>query len=905
MQKKLLVFVLLLLMSAMVYAQDNYWKPVNYADIRLNSTDKIENNFSLKGESYFHLNKEGISTHLSGAPLRSNNTTSTITLEVPILNGRNMPFEMYKTNTMSPQLAANYPKINSYVGKSLTPGDGSILRITITPQGFYGMVLKPGSGQLFINPIDKNGQYYTVFNKANATNLMQQVCEVVGNDSLAEQIGDNEYQTFDVDDSTLRTYRLALACTGEYAQFHINDAGVGGGTTAQQKAAVLAAMVVSVDRVNSIYERDLAVSFQLVSNNDQIIYLNGATDPYTNGNAGAMINENQTVINNVIGFSNYDIGHVYGTFSGIGSGLAGLGVVCTNLKASGVTGTSTPVGDPFVVDFVSHEIGHQFGANHTQNNNCQRNSPTAVEPGSGNTIMGYAGICAPNVQNNSDAHFHQVSLNEMYNFVTTSFGANCATTTSIANSPPTVSTSPFYFIPYGTAFYLDATASDPDGDALTYNWEQLDNEISTQPPLASSTNGPNFRSLPSSTESRRYFPNFQDVLANNLTPTWEVIPSVARSMDFVVTVRDNNALGGQSSRDFSSVNFANVGPFQVTSQNTANINWLPGETRTITWDVAGTTANGINTSNVNILLSTDNGQTFTPLVSNTANDGIQDVTVPNVQSGFCRLMVEAVGNIFYALNTSTFAIDTNVSVTCNDYVNSSTVAIPDGVGPNQQGPAVSSVINIPDNVTNINDINITLDVTHTYISDLVFQLQAPNNDIIVLWGRNCNSEDGFTVTFNDDGAGLPAPGTNCANPLTGSYAPVDTNTDIATMFSNGTVGNWTLQFADFFNGDVGQLNSWEIEICSTTFSVEDNQLNDFIISPNPNNGVFNLLLTTALSNDAELNIYDFRGRLIENQELVNSSLSQQISLQKSYQTGVYLLEIVSNGVKSVNKLIIK
>jgi len=903
MQKKLPYLLIMLFAVSLISAQSNYWNSINYSDIRLDSKDLIEYNMQVKGEVYFSLDKDGVSNLLSTAPLRTNASSSSVILELPTQNGGFESFEMFETNTMSPQLAANYPKIKSYVGKSVDNRDASTLRITITPKGFYAMVLKPSVGQIFINPVDKMGQYYAVFNKANASTDQLKVCDVVDDDSFLGPLEDDfDNQTFEVDDSTLRTYRLALACTGEYAQYHVNQAGVGGGTAAQQTAAVLAAMVVAIDRVNQIYERDLAVTLELIPNNDQLIYLDGATDPYTNNNGGAMLGQNQTNVDNVIGFSNYDIGHVFSTGGG---GIASLGSVCTSFKARGVTGSPVPEADPFVIDFVCHEIGHQFGANHTQNNNCQRNAATAVEPGSASTIMGYAGICPPNVQNNSDAHFHQISLNEMFNFITTNSGGACGNFTSIANTPPTITPVPNYTIPNGTAFYLDASASDADGDALTYNWEQINNQVSVQPPSPNSTSGPNFRSLPSMIESRRYFPSFQDVLNNNLTPTWEVVPSVARSMNFALTVRDNNVLGGQSSRELSTINFANVGPFQVTSQNAPNINWLPGETRTITWDVAGTTANGINTSNVNILLSTDNGQTFTPLVSNTANDGTEDIIVPGVQAGFCRVMVEAVDNIFYALNLTTFAIDTNVSTTCNDYTNTTAVPIPDGAGPNQQGPAVSSVINIPDNLTNISDINITLNVTHSWMSDLVFQMQAPNSDVIVLWGRNCDDEDGFNIVFNDNGAALPSPGTTCANPLTGTFAPVDTNTDLATIFSNGTSGNWTLQFADFFNGDTGQLNSWEIEICSTTFSVEDNQLNDFIISPNPNRGVFNVTFSNALGSDAVLNIYDIQGRLIENQALTNSSLSQQIALKNTYQSGVYIVELLSDGVKSVNKLIIK
>ncbi len=886
-------------------AQRNFWSNVEYEDINVNQDDVVDYDITVKQASYFQLDKSSISSQLSAAPLRSNASSSNVTLQIPSHNGGFEAYEMFKVQTLSPQLAQNYPKIKSYVGQRYDVRDGSIIRITITPQGFYAMVLKPNIGQFFINPYDKNGQYYMSFQKSQAQDLNQPLCELSEPVGLMSETPSNpQTQTFIVDDNTLRTYDLALACTGEYAQFHIGQAGLSGAPQNQQIAAVLAAFVVSVDRVNQIYERDLGVNLQLIANTDQLIFLNPSTDPYTNMNGGQMLGENQTEIDATIGNGNYDIGHVFST----GGGGIAPGQVCVNsIKAQGVTGQAAPVGDPFDIDFVAHEMGHQFGANHTQNNNCARVNATAVEPGSGNTIMGYAGICPPNVQNNSDAHFHQISINEIFPNISSGSGSNCGVLTGLPNTAPTLTPVPNYTIPNGTAFYLDVTATDTENDALTYNWEQVNNGISpSHPPLPTHTVGPNFRSLPSQTESRRYFPNLNSVLSNNLTPTWEVIPSVARSMNFAVTVRDNNIQVGQSSRELTTVNFAGVGPFQVTSQDATGINWLPGETRTVTWDVAGTTANGINTSNVNILLSTDGGQNFdTVLASNTANDGTEDITVPSLQAAFCRIMVEPVDNVYYAINSTEFAIDTTINTTCDNFANTTSVSIPDGTGANQQGQVEQSTINIPNNFTNIDDINITLDVSHTWMNDLVFQLVNPSGDFIVLWSRNCNNEDGFNVVFNDNGSSLPAPGSTCSNPLTGTFAPADANTDLATLFSSGTNGDWTLVFADFFNGDTGTLNSWEIEICSTTFSVEDNELNNFAITPNPNNGTFNITFNQPVSGDSKITIYDLQGRMIENLDFSSNSSTQQIQLENQYRSGVYLLEVANENGKSVNKLIIK
>ena len=306
-----------------------------------------------------------------------------------------------------------------------------------------------------------------------------------------------------------------------------------------------------------------------------------------------LISENQTNIDNVIGSFNYDIGHVFSTGGG---GLAGLGVVCTNSKASGVTGQSSPVGDPFDIDYVAHEMGHQFGATHTFNNSCNNNrtNGTAFEPGSGSTIMAYAGICGPNIQNNSDAVFHIASVSQVFNFIEQSSGSICADFNPINNNAPTINSSVAdKTIPYGTPFVLEADIIDSDNENLTYTWEQIDNEISVQPPDSLSTNGPNFRSLLPSDDPKRFFPKYEIVLNGGLSTQWEVLPWTSRSMSFGLLARDNNPEGGQSVAEVVDLTVADAGPFEVTSQATEGINWQPGQTETITWNVNGTDANGL------------------------------------------------------------------------------------------------------------------------------------------------------------------------------------------------------------------------------------------------------------------------------------------------------------------------
>lgn len=900
MRLKLPFLIFTIIMTHLTFAQESYWSEID--DNKLEQDEVLETFYEVKSKSTYHLNFDAIKSELLDAPFRYEASESHVQIEIPDENGDINSYKIYKVRTMSDELSEKFPEISSYVGVSLKEKSHR-LRMTSTPQGLYVMVLRPQLGNLIINPITQDAQYYSAFNKkytseTGAFNYCDNTEEVDYNTNLTA----NDYETLNVDDSTLRTYDLALAATGEYSQFQINQAGLSNATEDEKITAVLAAMTVTIDRVNMVYERDVAVNFQLIDDTDNLIYLNASSDPYTNSNGNTMLGQNQQNIDSTIGANNYHIGHVFSTGGG---GVAILGSVClSNFKARGVTGSSSPVGDPFDIDYVSHEIGHQFGAKHTYNNFCngQRSLDSSVEPGSGNTIMGYAGICPPNTKSNSDDHFHQLSIAQIYENITNGIGANCPTITSIANTVPTITTSSNHIIPNGTAFYLDAEATDAENDALTYNWEQYDLEVSDQPPSPTSTQGPNFLSNSSLTESRRYFPKFEDVLNNNLTPTWEVVPSTQRDMNFTLTVRDNNINGGQTARKDVSVSFKEVGPFKVTSQNQANINWIPGETETITWDVAGTTANGINTSNINILLSTDNGENFdTVLASNVANNGSYDIIVPSEQAAFCRIMIEPVDNIYYALNETTFAIDTNVQTNCETYANNTAVDILDGTGPNQQGPIASSVINVTQDMS-VDDININVDVTHPEAGDLVMQLEAPNSEVIMLWGRNC-ANGSFNVTFNDSGSTLPGQGYSCSSPVSGTYMAYE---GLLSDLTTGSVqGNWTLTIADFYNSGTGTLNAWSIEMCTTTLGLEDQNLSDFSIYPNPTDGAFTINFSKTLNKNATAKIYSLQGQVIEEINLNNQSTSHQVKLTNDLQSGVYLIEVNDGQSKSVEKLIVR
>lgn len=582
-------------------------------------------------------------------------------MELPTPNGIQR-FLVKEASVFSEELAAKFPAIQSYVGVGIDDVTARV-RFSNSKVGFHAMITSGKYPMYLIDPYTKDKKtaiaYYK--NKVAKSNF-----ECLVQDNFYSVKQRSFQKTANANDGKLRTYRLAIVTTGEYSQFHLNNQNVSpGATDAVKKAAVLAAINTTMTRVNGIFERDLGVTMKLVSNNENIIFLDANTDNLTDNNADALIKETQALCDDVnfIGAPAYDIGHAFSTGGGSGAGLAGGGVVCLpSEKAQGVTGSASPINDTYDIDFVAHEMGHQFGANHTQNNDCNRYNATAVEPGSASSIMGYAGICAPNVQTNSDAYFHAVSIAEMWNIVTTT--ATCGVETATNNIAPIANAGNDFTIPKSTPFVLKGSATDADaGNNLTYNWEQLDNQTATMPPNATNTVGPMFRSLPSSTSPNRYMPAIETVLAGNTSSNWEVVPSVARTMNFSLTVRDNVLNGGASARDDVKITVdGNSGPFLVTSQTIATT--LNGNsTQTITWDVANTTAAPVNAANVNILLSTDGGMTFpNVLISNTPNNGSVDVTLPNITTTQARIKVEAANNIFYAVNSTNFSIDSAASV---------------------------------------------------------------------------------------------------------------------------------------------------------------------------------------------------------------------------------------------------
>ncbi|MEZ6137234.1 MAG: cadherin domain-containing protein [Pirellulaceae bacterium] len=601
----------------------------------------------------FQLDRTTLESFLETAPLLvATPAPQQPTLAVPVPDGSFLNFRFGDSPIMAPELAAKFPEINTYAGQGIEDPSATI-RFDLTPAGFHAQVLS-ANGNFYVDPLHDGSSLYAVYYAAGTFDLSDlKDLEHEDHDDVVHIAGRGDASTgpstpnaggiASRSGTELRTYRTAVAATGEYTTFH-------GGTVASGQAAIVTAM----NRVTGIYETELSIAFELVANNDVLVFTDANSDPYTNNNGVAMLGENQTVVDARIGNANYDIGHVFSTGGG---GVAALGSVGINgIKAQGVTGLPAPVNDVFYVDYVSHEMGHQFGGNHTFNadsGSCAGNinPSTAMEPGSGSTIQAYAGICGnDDLQPNSDAYFHSISFDEMIAHVDQRI-PNVGSRRLTGNSIPFVSAGSDYIIPAGTPFVLTANGIDADvGQQLTYNWEQRD--LGPQQDVNAGDNGasPLFRSWTATVENTRYFPRLQD-LATATKTIGETLPTTNRTLNFRVTVRDNNVGGGGVNTDDTQVQVVNTGtPFAVTSPNTA-VTWDGLSQQTVTWDVAGTTAAPISADEVSIYFSIDGGLTYPlTIAENLPNTGTADVFVPNVDTTTGRVMVRAADNIFFDIS---------------------------------------------------------------------------------------------------------------------------------------------------------------------------------------------------------------------------------------------------------------
>ena len=665
MKNQFLLLPLFLLVSFSLFAQKNYWHPTSIHSKKMIPTQRMPAIY----KSY-KIDLSPLKKQLLSAPDMMSHKTSDILVNIPDEKGVFHTFFIYKSLTLPKELKSE-THIQTYRGYD---EKGNIASIVSSPLGLHIGILRTGRSDLVIEPVTADLQYEIVFSKDQLPPIHFECLT----QSLAPDPKITSSQHSKISDEILRAYRFAIGTTGEYAQYHINRA-INNGTLdqnasdAQKKDVVLAAVAVTVDRVNSVYERDFGVTLELVPNERNVIFLDPNNDPYNNDDLSAMLHNNTNVLNNNIGASNYDGGHLFTTYAG--GGVSYLGIICGNNKGASVTGSTNPVGDAYDIDYVAHEIGHAFGCNHTFANSCSdnRNLPTAMEPGSGTTIMAYAGVCSPNVQIHSNDYFHVMSIAEAGNFVRTT--ATCSANNNIGNHKPVITPVDYgnVYIPKSTPFMLQTEATDPDaGDALTYCWEQIDavtdSNITSWVPHSDYTNGPLFRSYAPSFNKVRYFPTMTNILNNTYENTWEVLPAVNRSLHFGITVRDNHTGGGQSPNAGVQFNVdENSGPFRITNLS-QNETWQAGESHTITWDVAGTDSGLVNCTTVDILFSADDGVNFPYLVaSDIPNNGVAQFTVPNFENTTLgRFMIKAHHNYFFDVAKGRFTIQGVNNLTSNN-----------------------------------------------------------------------------------------------------------------------------------------------------------------------------------------------------------------------------------------------
>lgn len=861
---------------------------------------KVKEEFSnLKEKQLFSLNKDLMKSKLQNAPQRFSGEKGVEVL-MPNDKGELQKFQVWEYSNFTPEVQAKYSSIKSYVGIGITDPT-AYLRFTVSDLGLSSTILKSG-GSSFIEPYSVGNDIYASYE--SSSRLLEEKDAFVCSTMDAIIHPDSQEPTSNKSNNKVyKTFRLAMSAQAEYSQYHIQRAGATGATDDEKKAIVLAAIVNTVTRVNALYEKDLAVHFNLIDILP-IIYLDAATDPYTS----SFNSQVQSTLTSVIGAANYDIGHLLAYASP--NGNAGcIGCICTNSsKGSAFTSHYIPVSDIFDIDYVAHEMGHQVGANHTHTYSGSEGTGVQVELGSGNTIMGYTGITGSyDTQFNSNDFFTYRNILQIQNNLA---NKACAVNTTLTNTPPVVDAGPNVTIPISTPFVLKGTVTDADGDAMTYVWEQ-NNPATTSAQFTSGsyasptkTGGPNFKMFPPKSEPVRYFPEFGKVLAGVNATRWEALSSVGRTLNFTLTARDNGVGGNQTNTDEVVVTVsATAGPFVVTAP-TFGESLTSNNTYNVKWNVANTNVAPVNTSLVNIKFSTDGGKTFTTLVANTANDGEESVTIPSgSQAANAYIMIEAVDNVYFAMSPS-FVIDYSVAgEVCNTYsYTGPAVDINDGTG-STSGPISSPQVLVPINVEEsgtITKIKVTPVVEHPRTSQIVVGIEGPLGQTAWLWNRKCTSS-GINATFSDEGSNYV-----CASPITGNVKPDES---LAIFKGNDSKGVWNLFASDNVRNLTGKINSWTLEVCTRdaqVLAVNESAFNanNIKVYPNPSNGNF-FIKSKDLGTNAKVAIYDMNGRVVHTSGFNVATGESTNEFNVNLTKGVYLLKVTSSKANYTQKLIVK
>ncbi len=746
--------------------------------------------------------------------------------------GGAVEFALRPSSVMPKQLATRYPEIRAFEGVALHDS-ATTIRLELSSKGLTAQVLGAGNRWL-IDPVKglspefaRSYKYSRSFHTKDEAFCELESTGVFGGGSAPNNRFKGTTRRAKSSGESVKTYRLAVATTGEYGVYH-------GGTT----ASALEAVVATINRVDGIFASELAIRFQLVDDNDAVVFADPATDPFTgNDDAGTLIDESQAQIDLLIGTENYDVGHTLSTGAG---GLAGLGVVCREGgKAEGVTGSSRPEGDFFDVDYVAHELGHQFAADHTwngSNGGCgpqQRGPDSAYEPGSGSSIMSYAGLCgADNIASAVDALFHHQSFDQIIGYTTEGIGSVCGSDAVSGNTAPQVDAGSDYVVPKQTPLVVSGSATDQEQGSLLYSWEQRD--LGPQAALTDPDDGrfALFRMLDSSSSPERYLPALATVVSG--TPDLsERIPQVAREMTMRLTVKDG--AGGVQSDDIVVSIDGDSGPFEVVSPNGGE---QVGRSKTVEWDTGFTEQAPVSASMVEIYLSTNDGVSFDQLIDTVDNTGSANINFPvGIQSQDARLMIKGAGNIFYDVSDAAFQLDSDRAVpptpvldrveagdtkltlyfdegqpngvvadTYEAYCATESIATEtdytiDALLPFDENTPVTSELEITDDFTIEQDgIQVPVNITHTWRGDVVVDLSSPAGTTVRLKETvGTDGDDDVIETY----------------PITALPAE-----SLSAFEGQSTLGTWVLDVSDTQLEDSGQLESWGVTIVSRSSASE-------------------------------------------------------------------------------------
>ncbi|SHF50509.1 reprolysin-like metallopeptidase [Chryseobacterium sp. OV279] len=886
-------FYLFIALSMIPFLGSSQW---TRTELRSQKVKKSQE--KLEFSALYSLNADQLKQALQKAPARFANAKGVV-VSLPVANGKLEKFQVWEFSNMAPELQAKYPDIKSYVGTGVED-PSVVLRFSLSPVGFSSMIIRSGVSE-FIEPYTEDRTVYAVFDSKARRGHDKEPFECSAAE-MAEKNHVNNSGTVNKKLAGFNVFRMALSCTGEYAQYHLTAAGTPGtATDAQKKAVILAAMNASLTRMNGVFEKDLSVHFNLIANNDAVIFLDSATDPYP---VDAGPDEANAGIITVLSASDFDMGHLLDKKDA--NGAAYGDALCGSQPGRGWTACNFPEGDTYDIDYVAHEMGHQMGAGHTYTSHTGQ-ANQRVEPASGSTIMAYTGIIGGNldVQFNSNDYYHINSINQVKARVAS---ISCGVNTPFTNPAPAATLGGNYTIPKSTPFVLKGTTTDPGSASYTYTIEQTDQAATAQMgansfAYAAKPSGPTFRSKTPTTSPVRYFPEFNTVLSGVLTTRWESVSDVGRVLSFNMSVRNNNPVQPQVGQATSVVTVnAAAGPFKVTAPAFGQ-SLASGASFNVTWDVAATNAAPINTANVNIKLSTDGGLTFTTIAANTANDGSEQVTVPaGSSSANAFVLIEAVGNVYYAVSPS-FVIDYSVTdEACTTYTYSgSPVAITDGPGGGNISAPIVTVPLMVNNTGTITKIKVTPAITHPNVRHLSIGIESPLGSSALVWNRSCNGNSGITASFSDAGTAVA-----CASPVQGETKSYET---LAIFKGHKAQGQWKLFASDNNPGSAGTITGWSLEVCTQqtkTLGTKETYsplADDIRIYPNPSDGKF-FIKSRNIKGEMKVTVFDSSGRLISSDAYQsNGDFTKEFNLNVS--KGVYMININSPKGAYNQKLIVK